>query len=296
MLDTFLLKHVSEENERMAKMNSSFKFRRTIAFFMALIISILPIAHNLQLVYAQPASTQMDIGVMDSLLVPIATTTPPALQAGGVDFIRFPNFEDVCNVNPNSTVNFHVHAAITPATRNANFVELRYEWLRNGEVWTGPRGPGSTSPSVELSRIPARDIVNPGFAGIRLQLQGPMTHAERGGEWQLRVFTIGQGDTVLFVDYTHTITLAVGMPCGGDGDDDNDCDGDCDCDDNNDCDADCDCDADNDCDADCDCDGDSDCGSDCNCDVDNNCDDDCDCDGDNDCDADCDCDSNGDGS
>ena len=133
-------------------------------------------------------------------------TNRPGENAGwGVTF-TYPNFDDRLNVNANSTVNFHVHAHITGAARDANFSELRFEWLRNGEVWQGAGGTGS---------IPAGDIVNPGHAGIRLQLPGA-PQAQRGGVWQLRVLTIGPDGNVLFTDYTHGVFLTTRGQGGGD--------------------------------------------------------------------------------
>ena len=122
----------------------------------------------------------------------------------GVTF-TYPNFDDRLNVNASSTVNFHVHAHITGAARDANFSELRFGWLRNGEVWQSAGGTGS---------IPASDIVNPGQAGIRLQLPGA-SQAQRGGVWQLRVLTIGPDGNVLFTDYTHGVFLTTRGQGGG---------------------------------------------------------------------------------
>ena len=134
-------------------------------------------------------------------------TNRPGENAGfGVSF-TYPNFDDRLNVNQNSTVNFNIHAHITGATRDANFSELRFEWLRNGEVWQGAGGTGS---------IPASDIINPGHAGIRLQLPGA-PQAQRGGVWQLRVLTIGADGSVLFTDYTHGVFLTTRMPSSGSG-------------------------------------------------------------------------------
>ena len=49
-------------------------------------------------------------------------TNRPGENAGwGVTF-TYPNFDDRLNVNQNSTVNFHVHAHITGAAREANFL------------------------------------------------------------------------------------------------------------------------------------------------------------------------------
>jgi len=123
---------------------------------------------------------------------------------GGVTF-TFPNFTDQLDVNANSTVNFRVHAQITDATRATNFTEMRFEWRRNGEIWQGIGGTGT---------IPASDIINPGFGNIYLQLQGPSSQEERGGEWKLCVIIIGDGGTEIFRDCTHTVTVSVRVPGG----------------------------------------------------------------------------------
>ncbi|MCL2400878.1 MAG: peptidoglycan DD-metalloendopeptidase family protein, partial [Defluviitaleaceae bacterium] len=61
----------------------------------------------------------------------------------------------------------------------------------------------------------------PGFGNLYLQLQGPLTQEERGGEWKLCVIIIGADGSEIFRDCTHTVTLTIRTP-GGNNNNNND--------------------------------------------------------------------------
>ena len=126
------------------------------------------------------------------------TVVRPAPPSGGVTF-TYPNFSSHSS-NPNATVNFNVHAHLTPAGAASGFTTLRYEWLREGNVWQGSGGIGMRT---------ADQIGNP----IQLQLPGG-THAQRGGNWALRVTLLDANGNVLFVDNSIVIVLTITQPPG----------------------------------------------------------------------------------
>ena len=126
------------------------------------------------------------------------TVVRPAPPSGGVMF-TYPNFSSHSS-NPNATVNFNIHTHLTPAGAASGFTTLRYEWLREGNVWQGSGGTGTRT---------ANQIGNP----IQLQLPGG-THAQRGGNWALRVSLLDANGNVLFVDNSIGIVLTITQPPG----------------------------------------------------------------------------------
>ncbi|MCL2218074.1 MAG: copper amine oxidase N-terminal domain-containing protein [Defluviitaleaceae bacterium] len=129
----------------------------------------------------------------------------PAAPTGGVSF-DYVNFPQTASVNLNANRNFHIHAQLTPEGRASDFAAMHFTWLRNGQPWASEGGGGS---------IPATDILNPGFAGIRLQLEGGLTQAQRGGNWTLQVSLVSSTGEVLFSDTSRVSTLTVTTPGQG---------------------------------------------------------------------------------
>ena len=115
----------------------------------------------------------------------------PGGRPGGVEFRRFPNWENEMRVNPNSTVNFHVHAFPTQYAIAEGYTSIVYEWWLNGQIWS-------------YTEITPREIGNSGFWSAKLQLEG--RDSSRYGTWQLIAHTLVNG-TVVFTDYTSTIVV-----------------------------------------------------------------------------------------
>jgi hypothetical protein len=134
-------------------------------------------------------------------------TTPPAITTPAsveVDF-EYLDFDDrVVRVGLPTTLS----VGVVWEAVGAGFLEIQYDWLRDGEVWEGEGGSGVLFDS-DGSRARSGAFISYGQVPLSLLLEEELTHAERGGEWSLRITVVNEGERPLLEKETSVVTVTI---------------------------------------------------------------------------------------